>query len=178
MQRGADVAICFLKTEQADAEVTRTYIAEHYGKECLLLPGDLRRESQCIKVVNHTVKQFKQLDIVINYAGLHYSQEGIEKIRSEQLHTTFELNVFAMFYIVKAALNHLKPGSTIINTSSVTAYRGSAHLIEYAASKGAIVSFTRSLAASLVDKTIRVNAVAPGPIWTPRIVSSLKKRFG
>ena len=175
-KQGADVAICFLKNEQADAEFTRTYISEHYGKECLLLPGDLRRESQCINVVNHTVKQFKQLDIVINNAGLHYPQDGIEKISSEQLHKTFELNVFAMFYIVKAALNHLKQGSTMINTTSVTAYRGSAQLIDYAASKGAIVSFTRSLAASLVDKHIRVNAVAPGPVWTPLIVSSLKKR--
>ncbi|MEO8341859.1 MAG: SDR family oxidoreductase [Nitrospirota bacterium] len=175
-KQGADVAICFLKAEQNDAETTRSYISTHYGKECLLLPGDLGHESQCIKVVNKTVKHFNQLDIVINNAGLHYPQDGIEKISSQQLHSTFELNVFAMFYIVKAALKHLKRGSTIINTTSVTAYRGSAHLIDYAASKGAIVSFTRSLAASLVDKEIRVNAVAPGPVWTPLIVSSLKKR--
>ena len=175
-KQGAEVAICFLKHEQADAEATRTYIAERYGKECLLLPGDLRREIQCIHVVNQTVKHFKRLDIVINNAGVHYPQDGIQKISREQLCKTFELNVFAVFYIVKAALKHLKKGSTIINTTSVTAYRGSAHLLDYAASKGAIVSFTRSLAAALVDKNIRVNAVAPGPVWTPLIVSSLKKR--
>jgi len=175
-KEGAEVAICFLPTERADAEATRRYISQRHGKECLLLPGDLRRESQCIKVVNKTVKHFKRLDIVINNAGMHDPQDGIEDISSRQLHRTFELNVFTMFYIVKAALKHLKRGSTIINTTSVTAYRGSAHLIDYAASKGAIVSFTRSLAASLVDKDIRVNAVAPGPVWTPLIVSSLPKR--
>ncbi len=174
-KEGAEVAICFLKTERADAEATRQYISQRYGKECLLLPGDLRRQSQCIKVVNKTVKHFKQLDIVINNAGRHDPQDGIEDISGKQLRHTFELNVFAMFYIVRAALKHLKRGSTIINTTSVTAYRGSAHLMDYSASKGAIVSFTRSLAASLVDKDIRVNAVAPGPVWTPLIVSSLKK---
>lgn len=174
-KEGAEIAICFLPTERVDAEATRRYISQRYGKECLLLPGDLRSESQCIKVVNKTVKHFKQLDIVINNAGVHDRQDGIEDISSKQLRRTFELNVFTMFYIVKAALKHLKRGSTIINTTSVTAYRGSAHLIDYAASKGAIVSFTRSLAASLVDKDIRVNAVAPGPVWTPLIVSSLPK---
>ena len=175
-KEGAEVAICFLETERADAEATRNYVSQQYGKECLLLPGDLRREGQCIKVVNKTVKQFRHLDIVVNNAGLHHPQDRIEDISSLQLRHTFELNVFAMFYIVKAALKHLKRGSAIINTTSVTAYRGSAHLIDYAASKGAIVSFTRSLAASLVDKHIRVNAVAPGPVWTPLIVSSFKKK--
>lgn len=128
-KEGAEVAICFLKTERADAEATRQYISQRYGKECLLLPGDLRRQGHCIKVVNKTVRHFKQLDIVINNAGRHDSQDGIEDISGKQLRHTFELNVFAMFYIVRAALKHLKRGSTIINTTSVTAYRGSAHLL-------------------------------------------------
>jgi NAD(P)-dependent dehydrogenase (short-subunit alcohol dehydrogenase family) len=175
-KHGADVAICFLAEERKDAEDTAQYIKEHYNKECLLIPGDLSREKNCQSAVKKTIHQFKRIDILINNSGLHYPQDGIEKISSEQLIKTFSANVYPMFYMVKAALPHLKKGASIINTSSVTAYRGSGHLIDYAATKGAIVSFTRSLASSLAPKGIRVNAVAPGPVWTPLIVSSMKPK--
>lgn len=180
-KHGADIAICYLSKEKKDAKETKKYI-ESYGSRCLLLPQNLTSEKQCKKVIKKTHDVFKRLDILVNNAGIHYPQNKIENISSKQLIETFNINVFSMFYLVKSALNYLKKGSTIINTASVTAYRGSAHLIDYSATKGAIVSFTRSLAASLMDRKIRVNAVAPGPVWTPLIVSSLKpkeiKTFG
>jgi NAD(P)-dependent dehydrogenase (short-subunit alcohol dehydrogenase family) len=180
-KHGAAVAICYLSKEKKDAKETKKRI-ETYGSRCLLLPQNLASEKNCRKIVEKTYKTFKRLDILVNNAGIHYPQEKIENISSKQLVETFNVNVFSMFYLVKAALTYLKEGGVIINTASVTAYRGSAHLIDYAATKGAIVSFTRSLAASLIDKKIRVNAVAPGPVWTPLIVSSLKpseiKTFG
>jgi NAD(P)-dependent dehydrogenase (short-subunit alcohol dehydrogenase family) len=180
-KHGAAVVICYLKKEEKDAAVTKKFVTE-YGGKCLLLPLNLNTEEHCKKVIQKTIERFKRIDIIVNNAGTHYPQPGIESISSKQLQETFNINVFSMFYIVKAALKYLKKGSSIINTASVTAYRGSAHLIDYSATKGAIVSFTRSLAASLIDKKIRVNAVAPGPVWTPLIVSSLKlkeiKTFG
>jgi NAD(P)-dependent dehydrogenase (short-subunit alcohol dehydrogenase family) len=180
-KHGADVAICYLNKEKKDAKETKKHI-ESYGSRCLLLSQNLASEKQCKKVVEKTHNKFKRLDILVNNAGTHYPQDKIENISSKQLLETFNINVFSMFYLVKAALPYLKKGSVIINTTSVTAYRGSAHLIDYSATKGAIVSFTRSLAASLIDRKIRVNAVAPGPVWTPLIVSSLKpkqiKTFG
>lgn len=181
-KQGAHVAISFLRNEKADAEITKNYIHENTDAECLLIPGDISKEKHCKQLVEKTKKHFGRIDIVVNNAGTHYPEDSLEKITTRHLIKTFETNVFSMFWIVKATLRYLKEGACIINTTSVTAYRGSGHLIDYSASKGAIVSFTRSLAAALTDKKIRVNAVAPGPVWTPLIVSSMKpkqiKTFG
>lgn len=175
-KQGAEIAICFLKDEKPDAIETERYLLETYNTQCLMIPGDISNEKHCIAVVKKTIAHFKKIDVVINNAGVHYVHDTISDIHSSQLKKTFEVNVYSMFYIIKAALPYLKKGSSIINTASVTAYRGSWHLIDYAATKGAIVALTRSLAASLVKKQIRVNAVAPGPIWTPLVVSSLKPK--
>lgn len=173
-KEGADVAISYLPQEEKDAlEVQRT-VEQEFERTCLLLPGDIRKERFCEKIVNDTVKKLGRLDIVVNNAATQTEQKSLEHITSEQLRETFETNIFAMFYITRTALPHLKKGSAIINTTSVTAYRGSAELIDYSSTKGAIVTFTRSLAQSLAKKSIRVNAVAPGPIWTPLIVGSFK----
>jgi NAD(P)-dependent dehydrogenase (short-subunit alcohol dehydrogenase family) len=173
---GVKLAICFLAGEKQDAHTTALYIKDNYKMDCLLVSGDLTKEKNCQSAVRKTITRFGRIDILINNAGMHYPQDGIEKISAKQLIQTFSTNVYPMFYLVKAALPHLKKGASIINTASVTAYRGSAHLIDYAATKGAVISFTRSLASSLAAKGIRVNAVAPGPVWTPLIVSSMKKR--
>lgn len=172
-RQGANVSIGFLKQEKKDAFDTKKYIEEKYKQECLLLPSDISNEEHCKVVVKKVYQNFKSLDILINNAGVHYPQDKIESISKAQLLKTFSVNVFSMFYLIKAGLEYMKEGSCIINTASVTAYRGSGHLLDYSATKGAIISFTRSLAASLVDKKIRVNAVAPGPVWTPLIVSSM-----
>jgi NAD(P)-dependent dehydrogenase (short-subunit alcohol dehydrogenase family) len=174
-RHGADIALTYLKPEAEDAALTKSYV-EAYGRKCILIPGDISSERHCKRVVSVTVKSLGRLDVLINNAGLHYKAKSILDISSAQLKRTFEVNVFAMFYLVKEALPHLRKGSSIINTASVTAYRGSSNLIDYSATKGAIVSFTRALSASLVEKQIRVNAVAPGPIWTPLIASSMKPK--
>lgn len=167
---GANVAIAYLN-EGEDAEKTADMISEK-GKEALKLPGDVSQQAHCKELVNKTLAHFGQLDILVNNAGVQYPQETIEDISAEQLHKTFQTNIFSQFYLTQAALPHLKKGSAIVNTASVTAYRGSPHLLDYSSTKGAIVAFTRSLALSLVEKGIRVNAVAPGPIWTPLIPAS------
>lgn len=154
-----------------DAEETKKYV-EKYGGKCLTIAGDITEESFCKAVVNKTIDTFGRLDILVNNAAVQFPQPSLECISAEQLELTFKVNIFAMFYLTKAALAYLKRGSSIINTASVTAYEGNKELIDYSSTKGAIVSFTRSLSQSLVDKGIRVNAVAPGPIWTPLIVSS------
>lgn len=169
-KEGADVAIVYL-SESKDAAETKKEI-EGYGRTCLLIRGDLSKESFCKKAVAETIKKLGRIDILINNAAVHYEAKRIEDITAAKLHKTFAVNIFAMFHIVKAALQHMKKGSCIINTSSVTAYRGSKHLLDYSATKGAIVSFTRSLSANLVKRGIRVNGVAPGPIWTPLIPAS------
>jgi NAD(P)-dependent dehydrogenase (short-subunit alcohol dehydrogenase family) len=166
-KEGADVAIVY-KEEHDDARTTCREV-EAEGRRCLLLPGDVGDERFCRTAVTRTVEELGRLDILVNNAAEQHPQQHIDEIDSEQLHRTFRTNLFAMFYLVKAALPYLPEGSAIINTSSVTAYKGSPQLLDYSASKGAIVSFTRSLALNLVDKNIRVNAVAPGPIWTPLI---------
>lgn len=170
-REGAEVAISYLK-EHTDAEEVANDIREKTGKECLLLPGDISKETVCKKIVERTAKKFGKIDILVNNAALHYESESLTQITTEQLTKTFATNVFSFFWVTKAALPYMKEGSSIINTSSVTAYRGSGSLIDYASTKGAIISFTRSLSANLADKGIRVNAVAPGPIWTPLIVAS------
>ena len=169
-KEGADVAIVYLD-EHEDAKDTMKKI-EAYDRKCLLIPGDLRRESFCKKAINKAVKEFGRIDILINNASTQVESNSLEDIATENMIKTFETNIFSMFWITKAALPYMKRGSAIINTTSVTAYRGHSTLIDYAATKGAIVAFTRSLSNNLVSKGIRVNAVAPGPIWTPLITAS------
>lgn len=171
-QHGADVAIVYLN-EHPDAEEVRNTVTEH-GQKCLLIAGNIREEGFCKLAIEETVKEFGRLDILVNNAATQSPQKSLEDISTEQLYETFETNIFSMFWLTKYALPHLKEGASIINTTSVTAYRGSKELLDYSSTKGAIVSFTRSLSASLVEKGIRVNGVAPGPIWTPLIVSTFE----
>ncbi len=171
-REGADVAIVYLE-EDKDAKDTESLVKEK-GGQCLLLKGDVSKKSECQKAVSDTVEKFGKLDILVNNAAEQHPQDSIEDIDEEQLTRTFATNIFHMFFMTAAALPHLKKskGSTIINTTSVTAYRGSPSLLDYSATKGAIVSFTRSLSGNLAEEGIRVNAVAPGPIWTPLIPST------
>jgi len=179
-REGADVAIVYL-SEQQDAEETKRLV-EAEGKKCLLLAGDIGSEQFCQQAVQQTVSELGQLDILVNNAAEQHPQESIEDITAEQLERTFRTNIFGMFFLTKAALPQLKEGSAIINTTSVTAYKGNPQLLDYSSTKGAIVTFTRSLSQSLVEKGIRVNGVAPGPIWTPLIPSTFPedkvKSFG
>jgi NAD(P)-dependent dehydrogenase (short-subunit alcohol dehydrogenase family) len=145
---------------------------EEHGSKCLLIEGDVGQEEFCRKAVEQTVKEFGRIDIVVNNAAEQHPQESIEKITEKQLERTFRTNIFSMFFMVKAAMKQLKKGAVIINTTSVTAYKGSAHLLDYSSTKGAITSFTRSLSQALADRCIRVNGVAPGPVWTPLIPST------
>lgn len=172
-REGADVAIFYLN-EHKDAEETKRMV-EAEGTRCLLISGDGGNESTCKKAVAQTVKELGALDILVNNASEQHPQDDIREISAEQLERTFRTNVFSYFYFTKAALEHLSEGSAIINTSSVTAYRGSPQLLDYSATKGAEVAFTRSLSKALAEKKIRVNAVAPGPIWTPLIPSTFPK---
>lgn len=169
-REGAKVAIAYL-SEHQDAEETKAMVEEH-GTQCIIIPGDLSKEKNCQRAVANTVKKFGKIDVLVNNAAVHYEEEKIEDITTENLLKTFSTNFFSYFWTTKAALAHMEEGSCIINTSSVTAYRGSGGLIDYASTKGAIVSFTRSLAANLIKRKIRVNGVAPGPIWTPLIAST------
>jgi len=174
-KEGADVAVSYWK-EHKDAKDTKATIEEQYGRKCLLIPGDISNEQHCKKVITQTIRAFKKIDVLVNNAAIHYEAKSLEDITTKHLKHTFEVNIYSMFFITKYALPHMKKGGSIINTSSVTAYRGSKALIDYSATKGAIVSFTRSLSENLVQKGIRVNGVAPGPIWTPLIVSSFDKK--
>ncbi|GGM25117.1 NAD(P)-dependent oxidoreductase [Paraliobacillus quinghaiensis] len=169
-KEGADVAIIYFD-EHDDAQVTKTAI-EKEGRNCLLISGDLGDPTFCQSAVDQTIDQFKKVDILVNNAAVQYPQNDILNISNEQLEKTFRVNIFSFFYMIKAALPHMTEGSSIINSSSITAYHGSANLLDYSSTKGAITSLTRSLSQSLVSKKIRVNGVAPGPIWTPLIPST------
>jgi NAD(P)-dependent dehydrogenase (short-subunit alcohol dehydrogenase family) len=169
-KEGADVAIIYLN-EHADAIDTKKQI-EQYNRKCLLIDGDISLESFCQKAVKKTIDNFGKLDVLVNNAAVQFPQESLLDIDEKQLDLTFRTNIYSYFFLTKACLIHLKRGASIINSTSVTAYRGSHHLIDYASTKGAIVSFTRSLSKNLAEKGIRVNGVAPGPVWTPLIPAS------
>jgi NAD(P)-dependent dehydrogenase (short-subunit alcohol dehydrogenase family) len=171
-REGANVAIIYLD-ETTDAEQTKRGV-EQEGRKCVLIKGDVGKENFCQRAVEKCVNQFGGLDILVNNAAEQHPQEDFEKITEKQLLATFRTNILGMFFLTKAALPHLRKreGATIINTTSVTAYRGSPTLVDYSSTKGAIVSFTRSLSQLLAKDNIRVNAVAPGPIWTPLIPST------
>jgi NAD(P)-dependent dehydrogenase (short-subunit alcohol dehydrogenase family) len=169
-KEGADVAIVYLE-EHKDANETKRLVEEN-GRSCLLVSGDIGQEEFCRKAVEQAVKALGKIDILVNNAAEQHPQESIEKITEKQLERTFRTNIFSFFFMVKAAMKRLKQGAAIINTTSVTAYKGSPHLLDYSSTKGAITAFTRSLSQALADKGIRVNAVAPGPIWTPLIPST------
>jgi NAD(P)-dependent dehydrogenase (short-subunit alcohol dehydrogenase family) len=169
-REGAEIAIVYLD-EDKDADDTLAAIAKE-GSEGLKLRGDVGKEEFCLECVDRAIERFGRLDILVNNAGEQHEADDPLDISAAQLQHTFQTNIFAMFYLVKAALPHLKKGSSILNTASVTAYKGSAELLDYSATKGAIVAFTRSLSQALVEKGIRVNAIAPGPIWTPLIPAS------
>lgn len=169
-REGADISIVYL-SEDKDANETKQEI-EKEGRKCLLIRTDISIEENCKKAVNKTLKEFTKIDILINNAGIHWENDNIEDISTNKLMQTFESNFYSCFWMSKFTIPHLKKGATIVNTTSITAYRGSDHLMDYAASKGSILAFSRSLSQNLVSKGIRVNTVAPGPIWTPLIAST------
>ena len=169
-KEGSDVVIVYLNEHQ-DAEETKK-IVEAEGRKCLLLAGDIGDEAFSQEIVTKTIEQFGKINILVNNAAEQHPQKSLLDITTQQLEKTFRTNIFGYFYLTKAVLPHLHKGSTIINTASITAYEGHEELIDYSATKGAIVSFTRSLVKSLAPQGIRVNGVAPGPIWTPLIPST------
>ena len=169
-KEGADVAVVYLN-ERKDARETKRLV-EAQGRRCVLIAGDIGDESFCRSAISQTKRELGRIDILVNNAAEQHPQESITKITERQLERTFRTNIFAMFFLTKAVMPHFKKGGVIINTASVTAYQGSPELLDYSSTKGAIVAFTRSLSQALADKKIRVNAVAPGPIWTPLIPST------
>lgn len=179
-KEGCDVAIIYLE-ETDDARLTRDYI-EAEDRQCLLIKGDITRSAFCKRAVEKTIREFGKINILVNNAGEQHPQKSLTDITDKQLARTFATNLFAPFYLTRAVLPHLRKGDSIINTASITAYKGHDELIDYSATKGALVSFTRSLAQNLAKKGIRVNGVAPGPIWTPLIPSTFTaaqvKAFG
>ncbi len=166
-KEGADVAIAYLDEHEDAAEAKRLVEAE--GRRCVTVAGDIGDEAFCQSLVSRAVSELGGLDILVNNAAEQHPQDSIEDITAEQLERTFRTNIFGMFFMTKAAMPHLGQGSAIVNTTSVTAFKGSPQLLDYSATKGAIVAFTRSLSQGLVEKGIRVNSVAPGPVWTPLI---------
>lgn len=175
----ADVAIIYLPREKVDAEKTKEMV-EAEGQKCLLLEGDVKDEIFCENAINKTISFWGSLNILVNNAGVQFPQDEVTEVNNEQFRETFKVNIFPFHYFTSEALKHMKSGDVIINTTSITAFRGSSHLVDYASTKGAILSYSRSLAKNLAGKGIRVNTVAPGPIWTPLIPSSFDKveKFG
>ncbi len=174
-REGADVLITHLDAEQEDAQETARWVTEA-GRRAVTLPVDLREESACRQVVDRAVEEFGRIDVLVSNAAYQMSQEeGIESITTEQFDRVMKTNVYAMFWLCKAAVPHMRPGSSIITTSSVQAFSPSPHLLDYATSKGAIVNFTKGLGSNLVDRGIRVNSVAPGPVWTPLIPATMSE---
>jgi NAD(P)-dependent dehydrogenase (short-subunit alcohol dehydrogenase family) len=169
-KEGADVSIVYLN-EHDDAKETKRLVEKH-GRKCVLIAGDIGYESFCRQSVEQTVNELGKLDVLVNNAAEQHPKESIEEIDREQLERTFQTNVFSMFFMTKAAMPHLKKGGCVVNTTSVTAYEGNPQLIDYSSTKGAIVAFTRALAKNVAGRGIRVNGVAPGPIWTPLIPST------
>ncbi|MGP4075846.1 SDR family oxidoreductase [Halobacillus sp. K22] len=170
-KEGADIAINFVSGEESDAEQTKEWI-EQEGADCLFVPGDITEEDTCKQLIEKTVDHFGKLDILVNNSAVQYPTDDLQDISYEQWDKTFKTNIYAIFHLTKFALPYLKEGNSIINTTSVNPYKGNPELIDYTATKGAIVGFTRSMAANLVEQGIRVNMVAPGPIWTPLIPST------
>jgi NAD(P)-dependent dehydrogenase (short-subunit alcohol dehydrogenase family) len=179
-REGADVLISYLK-EDMDAKETAKWV-EEAGRKAVLVPGDISDEEHCKQIVNRAVEEFGQIDILVNNAAYQMSHESLQELSSEELDHTFRTNIFAMFYLCKAVEPYMKPGSTVVNTTSVNAYKPSPALVAYASTKGAIQNFTASLGQLWAEKGIRVNCVAPGPIWTPLIPSTMPpekvKTFG
>jgi NAD(P)-dependent dehydrogenase (short-subunit alcohol dehydrogenase family) len=169
-KEGADVSIVYFD-EHKDARETKRLV-ESQGRKCLLIAGDIGREKFCRAAVTQTKRELGKIDILVNNAAEQHPQESITRITEKQLEKTFRTNIFSFFFLTKAVMPHFKKGGIIINCASVTAYQGSPQLLDYSATKGAIVAFTRSLSQALAEKKIRVNAVAPGPIWTPLIPST------
>jgi NAD(P)-dependent dehydrogenase (short-subunit alcohol dehydrogenase family) len=177
-REGARVAIGYLPEEEPDARETVRAI-EASGQQCLALPGDIRDPATCHQLIDRVVKEFGGIDVLVNNAGFQQTHASILEISPEELDRTFRTNIFSMFYLCQAAIPYMKPGASIVNTASIQAYKPSPSLLHYAATKGAIVNFTKGLSQELAEKGIRVNAVAPGPVWTPLIVSSMDtENFG
>jgi len=180
-REGADVLISYLEAEQQDAQET-VRIVEASGRKAVAAPGDITREAHCQQIVQRAVREFGHLDILVNNAAFQRTHQDISEVSSDEVELTFRTNVFAMFYLCKAAMPHMKEGATIINTASIEASKPEPSLLAYASTKGAIVTFTKGLALEAIQKGIRVNAVAPGPVWTPLIPSTMPaeqvKTFG
>ena len=180
-REGADVAIAYLPEEEADAKESADWI-EKAGRKALLMPGDIQDEQHCVGLVDRTVREFGKIDTLVNNAAFQMTHDAIEEFSTEEFDRTFKTNVYAMFWLCRAALPQMEPGASIINTASIQAYDPSPNLLAYASTKGAIANFTKGLAKSAMKRGVRVNAVAPGPVWTPLIPATMPaekvKKFG